>query len=69
MAANNEILAMFSEHVAAINNIYHDTTFKNNTSDPTLTTSCFLGMNFRIQRTTVSDDVMIFLILQDTIDW
>ncbi|XP_022312622.1 disintegrin and metalloproteinase domain-containing protein 10-like isoform X2 [Crassostrea virginica] len=54
VAANNEILAMFSEHVAAINNIYQDTTF--NSSDSTLLTSCFVRMNFRIQRTTIMTD-------------
>ena len=65
MAANNEILFMFSSHVSAINIIYKNTTFQNFTQDSSILTPCFERMNFRIQRTTVSDDVTIFFALRN----
>ncbi|XP_062593437.1 disintegrin and metalloproteinase domain-containing protein 10 homolog isoform X2 [Saccostrea cucullata] len=54
-AAKDEILALFSNHVSAINQIYSSTkfqTFWGNTPG----TPCFEGMNFRIQRTTIMTD-------------
>ncbi|XP_048748711.2 disintegrin and metalloproteinase domain-containing protein 10-like [Ostrea edulis] len=54
-AANDEILAMFSNHVFAINQIYSNTKFQTFWGT-TPGTPCFEGFNFRIQRTTIMTD-------------
>lgn len=71
MAANNDILALFSIHVSAINSIYKNTRFQTLPENPISNDGpkCFIGVNFRIQRTTVSDDVTISLALRDIITY
>ncbi|XP_061191097.1 disintegrin and metalloproteinase domain-containing protein 10-like [Saccostrea echinata] len=54
-AAKDEILALFSTHVSAINQIYSKTKFETYWVTPP-GTPCFEGMNFRIQRTTIMTD-------------
>ncbi|XP_065931978.1 disintegrin and metalloproteinase domain-containing protein 10 homolog [Magallana gigas] len=55
-AANNEIMALFSTHVFAINQIYNNTKFETFFPATTLQTPCFEGINFRILRTTIMTD-------------
>lgn len=55
-AANNEIMALFSTHVFAINQIYKNTKFQTFFSATSLQTPCFEGINFRILRTTIMTD-------------
>lgn len=55
-AANNEIMALFSTHVFAINQIYKNTKFETFFPVTTLQTPCFEGINFRILRTTIMTD-------------
>ncbi|XP_033725849.1 disintegrin and metalloproteinase domain-containing protein 10-like isoform X2 [Pecten maximus] len=52
--AKNEILAMFANHVAAINEIYKPTNFTTYPYQPT--DYYYIGVQFRVQRTSVMTD-------------
>uniref|UniRef100_K1QGR7 Disintegrin and metalloproteinase domain-containing protein 10 n=1 Tax=Magallana gigas TaxID=29159 RepID=K1QGR7_MAGGI len=67
-AANNEIMALFSTHVFAINQIYKNTKFETFFPATTLQTPCFEGINFRILRTTVSKDDNVQIMTDESLN-